>query len=77
MFETFNVKGLNIQNSGKLSLYSYGRNTGLVCDSGEGITQTIPFFEDKLIRGAENKNFIAGSAITEYLVNLLNADGIE
>ncbi len=44
----------------------------MVCDSGEGVTQTVPVFEGFSIPHAVNKSFIAGKAITDHLVNLLN-----
>jgi len=59
-----------------LSLYSNGRTTGLVVDSGDGVTHTVPVYEGFSIPHAVMKNFIAGRAITDHLVNLLNADGI-
>lgn len=36
MFEHFNVKGVCIQTQAALALYSTGRTTGLVLESGEG-----------------------------------------
>merc|ERR1711998_78184 len=50
--------------------------TGLVGDSGDGVTHTVPVFEGFSIPHAIGKNFIAGRAITDHLVNLLVADGI-
>lgn len=45
MFETFNVDGMYIAIQAVLSLYANGRTTGLVCDSGDGVTHTVPVFE--------------------------------
>ena len=45
MFETFNVKGMYITIQAVLSLYANGRTTGLVCDSGDGVTHTVPVYE--------------------------------
>ena len=45
MFETFNVPGLYVAIQAVLSLYSAGRTTGIVCDSGDGITHTVPIYE--------------------------------
>ncbi len=45
MFETFNVPAMYLSNQAVLSLYSAGRNTGIVCDSGYGITHTGPIYE--------------------------------
>jgi len=76
MFETFQVKGLWVGIQAVLSLYSNGRTTGLVCDSGDGVTHTVPVYEGFCIPHAVKKNFIAGRAITDYLVKLLAEDGI-
>ena len=45
MFETFSVPAMYMQNQGILSLFSSGRGTGLVIDSGDGITHTVPVME--------------------------------
>ena len=45
MFETFNVPSLFISISAVLALYSSGRTTGLVVDSGSGVTNTVPIYE--------------------------------
>jgi actin len=76
MFETFQVQGLYIAIQAVLSLYSNGRTTGLVCDSGDGVTHTVPVYEGFSIPHAVKKNFIAGRAITDHMCNLLTADGI-
>ncbi len=76
MFETFQVQGLYVAIQAVLSLYSNGRTTGLVCDSGDGVTHTVPVFEGFSIPHAVKKNFIAGRAITDHMVNLLQAEGI-
>jgi actin beta/gamma 1 len=76
MFETFQIQGLYVAIQAVLSLYSNGRTTGMVCDSGDGVTHTVPVFEGFSIPHAVKKNFIAGRAITDHMVNLLTADGI-
>jgi len=45
MFETFNVPQLYVAIQAVLSLYSSGRTTGIVCDSGDGVTHTVPVYE--------------------------------
>jgi actin len=45
MFETHNVQGLYIAIQAVLSLYSQGRTTGIVCDSGDGVSHTVPVYE--------------------------------
>lgn len=76
MFETFQIQGLYVAIQAVLSLYSNGRTTGLVVDSGDGVTHTIPVYWGFSIPHAVKKNFIAGRAITKHMVDLLTADGI-
>lgn len=64
MFETFLVEGLFVQIQAVLSLYSNGRTTGCVIDSGDGVTHSVPVFEGFSIPHAVRKNYIAGRAIT-------------
>jgi actin len=45
MFETFNVPSLYIACQAVLALYSTGRTTGIVLDSGDGVTSTVPIYE--------------------------------
>jgi actin-related protein len=76
MFETFNVQGLYVAIQAVMSLYSNGRTTGCVVDSGDGVTHTVPVFEGYSVPHAVHKNLIAGRAITDHMTNLLQADGI-
>jgi actin beta/gamma 1 len=77
MFETFQCAGLYVAIQAVLSLYSNGRTTGMVCDSGDGVTHTVPVFEGFSIPHAVRKNFIAGRAISAHMVDLLTAEGIQ
>jgi actin len=76
MFETFQVRGLYIAIQAVLSLYSNGRTTGLVCDSGDGVTHTVPVYEGFSVPHAVKKNYVAGRTITDHMTKLLQADGI-
>ena len=76
MFETFQVQGLYIAIQAVLSLYSQGRTTGIVCDSGDGVSHTVPVFEGFQIPHVIRKNTIAGRVITKHMTDLLVADGI-
>ena len=44
MFETFNVPQFYVSIQAVLSLYASGRTTGIVCDSGDGVTHTVPIY---------------------------------
>lgn len=45
MFESYNVPAMYIASKGVLPLYSAGITTGIICESGDGITQTVPIYE--------------------------------
>ena len=72
MFETFNVPGLYIAIQPVLTLYSIGKLTGLVADSGEGITQIVPIFDGFSLHHAINMLFLAGKDLTKYLEKFIS-----
>ena len=45
MFEVFNVPCLYVNVQPVLALYASGRTSGVVVDSGEGVTHTVPIHE--------------------------------
>jgi actin len=48
MFENFNIPAIYVAISAELSLYASGRYSGIVLDSGDGVSQTVPIYEGKL-----------------------------
>ena len=75
MFEHFNVYGLYVNVQAVLALYESGRMTGVVLDSGEGISDIVPIYEGYAIPHATKKFEIAGGDITTYLKKLLREEG--
>ena len=69
LFEKFKVKSLQIMNTAALSMYSTGKVTGLICESGEGTTYTVPIFEGYAIPHAYQKLDIAGQDVTQRLID--------
>lgn len=45
MFESLRVPKFHVANSALLALYSNGKTTGLVFESGDGATCSVPFFD--------------------------------
>ncbi|KAG0363474.1 actin-related protein [Gamsiella multidivaricata] len=74
-FETFNVPALFTSIQAVLSLYSSGRTTGVVLDSGDGVTHSVPVYEGFAIPHAIQRVDIAGRDVTENLQLLLRKAG--
>ncbi|ELU06547.1 hypothetical protein CAPTEDRAFT_185824 [Capitella teleta] len=75
MFETFNVPALYIATQAVLSLYSSNMMSGLVIDSGDGVTHTVPVYEGYAIPHCISRIDIAGRDLTFYLCRLLRERG--
>ncbi|XP_006862932.1 PREDICTED: actin-related protein T2-like [Chrysochloris asiatica] len=75
MFESFNVPAFYLSKQAEAVLYASGLVTGLVVDSGEEITCTVPVFEGHSLPHAVNKLYFAGRDITRHLSWLLLASG--
>ncbi|KAJ3430551.1 alpha-centractin [Anaeramoeba flamelloides] len=74
-FETFGVPALYISLQAVLSLYSSGRTTGIVLDSGDGVTHAVPIFEGFAIPHAISRIDLAGRDVTKHLQLLLRKAG--
>ncbi|XP_071479948.1 alpha-centractin [Diadema setosum] len=76
-FETFNVPALYISMQAILSLYATGRTTGVVLDSGDGVTHAVPIYEGFTLPHSIMRVDLAGRDVTRYLRLLLRKEGYD
>ncbi|XP_037032720.1 actin-related protein 1 [Bradysia coprophila] len=74
-FETFNVPALFVSMQAVLSLYATGRVTGVVLDSGDGVTHAVPIYEGFAMPHSIMRVDIAGRDVTRYLKALIRKEG--
>jgi len=71
MFEKYKFKGVHVAIQAVLSLYAQGLITGMVVDSGDGVTHVVPVFDGFCITNNVTRLDVAGRDVTNYLIKLM------
>ncbi len=75
-FETHRVRSLIMMPTPLLSLFSVGLTTGLVIESGDGLTWIVPIINGKIVHHAVQKLALAGIDVNQNLKSLLMREGV-
>ena len=71
MFEKYGFGGVYVAIQAVLALYAQGLSSGVVVDSGDGVTHIVPVYESTVLNHLIKRIDIAGRDITRQMINLL------
>ena len=75
MFEQYGFSGVQVSLQATLVLYAQGLYSGVVLDSGDGVTHMVPVYDGVTPDNLIARLNVAGRHMTEYLIKLLQVRG--
>lgn len=71
LFETHHLPAVCFGNSAAMSILASGKTTGMVLESGDGVTSAVPVYEGHAISYASSRIPFGGHDVTNYFQRLL------
>jgi len=71
MFDRYKFGGVQVAIQAVLALYAQGLSSGVVVDSGDGVTHIIPVYESVVLTHLTKRLDVAGRDVTRNLIKLL------
>ncbi|XP_004482790.1 actin-like protein 9 [Dasypus novemcinctus] len=75
-FESLHSPAMYVASQSVLSVYAHGRVSGLVVDTGHGVTYTVPVFQGYNLPHATERLDLAGTHLTAFLAEMLRGSGL-
>jgi actin-related protein 2 len=75
MFETYGFAAANVSVQAMLTLYAQGLLTGVVVDTGDGVTHVVPVYDGFVPQHLIRRLDVAGRHVTSYMIKLLMLRG--
>ncbi|KAM6216660.1 actin-like protein 9 [Rhynchocyon petersi] len=76
VFEALHAPAMYVASQSVLSVYAHGRISGLVVDTGHGVTYTVPVSQGYNLPHATERLDLAGIHLTAFLAEVLRGSGL-